>query len=178
MEAAMENLKTNTALLVIDVQQGLFEKPTGIYLADQLLDTLNTLILKARQASAPVIFIQHENDSFLELGTPAWHLHPKLQPLDSETIIQKQHGNAFEGTDLDAELTDRGVDIVIITGLVTHGCVRATCLGALERGYHTILVSDGHSSFSKDAPKLIEKWNRTLAVKGAKVMCAEEVDFY
>lgn len=171
----MDNPKTNTALLVIDVQQGLFEKPRGIYLADQLLDTLNILITKARQANAAIIFIQHENDSFLVKESPAWHLHPGIQPLDSETMINKQHGNAFEGTDLQAELTNRGVDTVVITGLVTHGCVRATCLGALELGYKTILVSNGHSSFSKDAPKLIEKWNRTLGEKGAAVMSAEEV---
>jgi len=65
----------------------------------------------------------------------------------------------------------------IITGLVTHGCIRATCLGALELGFHTILVSDGHSSFSKDAPRLIEKWNRNLAEKGAELISAGEVIF-
>ena len=66
---------------------------------------------------------------------------------------------------------------MVITGLVTHGCVRATSLGAIKLGYDVILVSDGHSSYSKDAPRLIEKWNNTLEENGAKVLDTASVNF-
>jgi nicotinamidase-related amidase len=66
---------------------------------------------------------------------------------------------------------------VAITGLVTHGCVKASCIGADELGYRVILVKDGHSSFSKEAADLIEKWNRKLGEGVAELCLASEVDF-
>lgn len=169
--------KENTALLVIDVQKGLFERATPIYKAEAVLESINTLICEARGAEVPVIFIQHSNENTLVSGSNAWELHPQIQPSENEMIIHKRYGNAFESTDLHAELTGRNVDTLVITGLVTHGCVRATCLGAIKMGYQVILVSDGHSNFSKDAPKLIEKWNKTLHKKGADLRAAKDLEF-
>ena len=62
----------NTALLVIDVQMGLFEKSTPIYKAEQVLENINTLMKNARRAGVPVIFIQHSNDKLLVKGSDAW----------------------------------------------------------------------------------------------------------
>lgn len=168
---------SDTALLVIDVQKGLFEKSTPIYRAEQLLANINTLIAKARRGGIPVIFIQHSSERILEKGSDGWQLHPEMKPLPKELVIHKLHGNAFEGTDLWEELEKRNVRKVIATGLVTHGCVKATCLGALDEGYKVVLVSDGHSSYSKDAAQNIEKWNRALGAKGAEVLEAEKVKF-
>lgn len=166
-----------TALLVIDVQKGLFERSTPIYQAHQLLQNINILINKARQEGVPVFFIQHSSEKFLEKGSDAWKLHPDIQPAGGETVIHKVHPNAFEGTNLRGELKERGIDTLVVTGLVTHGCVKATCLGALEEGYRVRLVSDGHSSYSKDAPQLIEKWNTELSRKGAELIEAINVRF-
>ena len=135
-----------TSLLVIDVQKGLFEKSTPIYNAKQFLENIKTLINKARQEGIPVVFIQHSSNKTLEKGSDAWKLHPEIQPLANEVIIHKLHGNAFEGTNLREELDKRNVSRLVITGLVTHGCVKATCLGAIDEGYKIVLVSDGHSS--------------------------------
>jgi nicotinamidase-related amidase len=124
-----------------------------------------------------VIFIQHSSHKTLEKGSDAWQLHPEIRPLAEEVIIHKLHGNAFEGTGLREELEKRNVSVLVTTGLVTHGCVKATCLGAIDEGYQVLLVSDGHSSYSKDAAQLIEKWNRAIAEKGAEVMEAQKVRF-
>jgi len=172
-----KNETMRAALLVIDVQIGLFEQSRGIYLADQLLENLDHLIHKARRTGTPVFFIQHENERFLKRDTAPWQLHPRLQPLESEKIIHKKHGNAFEKTMLKDELARKSVNKLVITGLVSHGCVRATCLGAIERGYRVVLVSDGHSSYSKDAEKLVDKWNSTLMEKGAELRKARAVEF-
>ena len=171
----MNRLERTTALLVIDVQQGLFRKSTPIYRAEPLLDTLAMLIERAHVADTLVIYIQHASDKVLPFGSEDWQLHPRLHPGEGDLIVPKQHGNAFEDTPLQAELTGRGIDRVVVTGLVTHGCVKATCLGALALGYAVVLAADGHSSYSKDAAQLIEEGNRKLGEAGARVMPAAEI---
>lgn len=165
------------ALLVIDVQQGLFHKSTRVYRDEPLLNTITTLIERAHAAGVPVFYIQHASDKVLPFGSADWQLHPRLQPGEADPIIHKQHGNAFEGTPLHAELTGRGIGRVIVTGLVTHGCVKATCLGALTLGYAVMLAADGHSSYSKDAAQLIQEWNRKLGEAGAAVAPASQIAF-
>jgi nicotinamidase-related amidase len=165
------------ALLVIDVQQGLFERGIPIYRAKKVLENINTVIAGAREAGVPVIFIQHSNKDWLLYGSDAWQYHPDIQRLESETLIHKTHGDAFKDTELTAELEKLDAGKLVVCGLVTHGCVRATTLGALERDYETILVSDGHSSFSHKAAELIPQWNKKLNRKGAVLMRAKEVDF-
>jgi nicotinamidase-related amidase len=66
---------------------------------------------------------------------------------------------------------------LVVTGLVTHGCVKATSFGAIDAGYQVVLVSDGHSNYSKDASELIEKWNRAISEKGAKLVETQNVSF-
>ncbi len=65
----------------------------------------------------------------------------------------------------------------MVTGLVTHGCVKATCQGALKRGYLVTLVSDGHSNYHKKPEDVIGEWNLKLASEGAEVCTASEVEF-
>jgi hypothetical protein len=78
---------------------------------------------------------------------------------------------------LRAWLKARGVERLVITGMVTHGCVKNTCLGGLAAGYPVILVADGHSSYSQKAGELIAEWNEKLARQGAQVLSAAEVVF-
>jgi nicotinamidase-related amidase len=166
-----------TALLIIDVQKALFEKGTPVYQADDLLSRLCILAERAHVAGSPVYYIQHCNESFLLEGTEGWQLHPRLQPLTGDIILHKQHGNAFEKTGLHAQLQARGVDRVVIGGLVTHGCVRASCEGAQALGYQVTLVSDGHSSFHRQAARLIGEWNQRLSGGGVDVRPECKIDF-
>ena len=166
-----------TALLVIDVQQGLFNKTTPVYKADALLDNLDELIGRAHGAGACVIYVQHSNESFLVKDSPGWRLHPRLHPAAGDLIIHKTHGSAFEDTTLGDELAKRGITRLVICGLVTHGCVKAGTLDAVRLGYQTTLVSDAHSSYSKDAPRLIEQWNGKLAQAGAHLAATQDVQF-
>lgn len=168
---------SHAALLIIDVQQVLFEKKTPIHHADKLLQNINTLIQQAREANAPVVFIQHENASFLAKDTPGWQLHTALSPAAGDLRIHKQHGSAFQDTPLQAELDARDIKTLIVTGLVSEGCVRATCLAAHELGYHVVLVQDGHSSFHKQAAARIVEWNEKLGEKGVDVVPTQDVVF-
>lgn len=167
----------NMVLLVIDVQRGLFERSTPVYQSRQLISNINHLVNGARLAGVPVFFIQHSNDNLLQKGSHSWQLHPDFHPRMDEVVIHKKQGNAFEGTNLREELEKCNVSSLVLTGLVTHGCVKATCLGALEEGYRVVLVGDAHSSYSKDAAELIDKWNHALQEKGAEVMETRNVVF-
>jgi len=170
-------MRDNVALLIIDVQRGLFERPNPIYRANDLLEHINTLAERAHHAGVPVIYIQHANKTTLAKGSEAWQLHPGLQPAAQDVVIHKRHGNAFQETDLEDELKLRDIRSVVVTGLVTHGCVKATCMGAKDLGYEVILVKDGHSNFNKQAAKLIDEWNRKLGDGVAELRLAEEIDF-
>lgn len=176
VDGSSEN-QDGIALLVIDVQTALFERSTPIYKADNLLRNIMTLIQRAREAGAPVLYVQHANEKLLPEGSEGWQLHPQLQTLPPDAIIHKRHGSAFQETQLKKILDARNVGTLVITGLVTHGCVRATCQDALKQGYTVILVEDAHSSYSKDAARLIEEWNGKLRAAGATVLPTEEVDF-
>jgi nicotinamidase-related amidase len=165
------------ALLVIDLQQGLFKKSIPIYNADLLLEHITSLIDRAHRSGAPVFYVQHANTGFLAEGTEGWQFHPDLHPTPNDTIIHKRHGSAFQETPLGTELAARNIHHLIITGLVTHGCVKATCLDALKQGYHVTLVRDGHSNYHAQAGPIIEEWNQKLAEAGADLKAAQEIAF-
>ena len=92
----------------------------------------------------------------LPRGLDDWRLHAALHPTEADLIVHKTHSNAFEEAALQQELAGRGMGRVVVAGLVTHGCVKATCLGARALSYDVVLAADGHSSYSKDAAGLIE----------------------
>jgi nicotinamidase-related amidase len=167
----------NTALLVIDVQQGLFKKSTPIYNAEELLENINLLVARAHAEGIPVFYVQHSDARALVKGSQDWQLHLELQPQRMDSIIHKQHGNAFEDTNLGTLLKSKNITDLVITGLVTHGCVKATCLGARQLGYRVLLVTDGHSSYSKDAARLIAEWNQKLSMQGCELKSTLEIGF-
>jgi nicotinamidase-related amidase len=166
-----------TALLVVDVQLGLFQKATPIYKAEELLHNINLLIEHARDGGVPVVYIQHSDPRNLVKDSPGWQLHPRLHPPEHDPVVHKLHGNAFEGTELAGLLDERRVGRLVVTGLVTHGCVRATCLGGRELGYPVTLISDAHSNYSPDAAALIAKWHENLAQAGVLLQPTAEVLF-
>jgi nicotinamidase-related amidase len=108
---------SDTALLVIEVQQGLFDK--GIYQDAELLARLKLLIARASAAGVPVIYVQHSGSSpkhLLHPDKPGWHFHPDIAPASSELIIQKTKPDAFDRTSLRQELDTRGIRKLVIGG--------------------------------------------------------------
>lgn len=168
---------TKTALLVIDVQRGLFQKSIPIYKADQLLDNIIALVDRAHAAGVPVFYIQHCDQRDLAEGTDGWQLHPRLQPLKTDSFLTKQKSNSFEETKLDEILKSKGIESLVITGLVTHGCVKNGCLGAKALGYKVTLVQDAHSNFSDKGAQLIVEWNQKLANEGVVLKSASDITF-
>ena len=167
----------STALLVIDVQKALFSRSTPIYRAVDLIRNINSLVEMFQLSNALVVYIQHSNNKMLIKDSDGWQFHPDLNFKEDDPIIYKIHGNAFKETNLKQVLESRGIEDIVITGLVTQGCVKATSIGGKELGYRVILVEDGHSNYSKEAPKVIEKWNLKLGKEQAKLFSADEIGF-
>jgi nicotinamidase-related amidase len=166
------------ALLIIDVQQALFERTTRIYKAEELLRNIGLLIDRAHQASVLVVFVQHANQSFLLEDSEGWQLHPALEPTSTDLMLQKRHGSALQDTLLHPELQSRAIDTLIVMGLVTHGCVKATCQDAKKHGYRVLLVEDGHSNYHRHAADVVEEWNQKFGAEGIELISTQAVDFH
>ena len=171
-----------TALLVIDVQVGMYRESNPVARGEELLLTLRSLIARAREASAPVIYIQHTGSKggFLDEGTAGWQVHSGIAPLAGDLIIHKKTPCAFNGTDLKAELDARGITDLVISGIQSEMCVDTTCRSAYNMGYKLVLVEDGHSTFNTpdlSAEAITRHHNRVLGRWFARVKKAAEVSF-
>ena len=134
--------RPNTALLVIDVQNGVLGEA---YDRDNVIANVATLIGKARAAGVDVVWIQHNSDE-LPTGSETWQFVPELVRRESEPLVQKAYGDAFEETDLEPVLAERGVGALLVSGAQTDACIRSTLHGAITRGYDTTLVADAHTT--------------------------------
>ena len=80
--------------------------------------------------------------SCFQAGSSTQRFANGLVPRDDELIVSKQYPSAFFGTSLAATLTASGVDTVILTGLTTSGCVRASCVDAMSHGFITLVARE------------------------------------
>jgi nicotinamidase-related amidase len=134
--------RPNTALLVIDVQNGVVGEAHD---RDNVVANIATLIDKARAAGVDVVWIQHNSDE-LPTGSERWQFVPELVRRESEPLVQKAYGDSFEETDLEAVLAERGIGALVISGAQTDECIRSTLHGAIARGYDATLVGDAHTT--------------------------------
>jgi len=176
MPQAIQFHSGKTALLVIDVQRALFTRPNPVYKANQLIETINIMVDRSHLLGVKVIFVQHANQSFLKEGTEGWQLHPGISPGEADSLIQKKQGNAFLDTLLQSELEVRGIQNLLIMGLVTQGCIGATCLGGLELGYRVFLVEGGHSNCNPEAAEIIKKWQEKLELSGVEIISTDRIE--
>jgi maleamate amidohydrolase len=147
------------ALIIIDVVMAYFEKDSPLYAGvEDALASNERLLEAARAARIPVIFTNVvfqaggiDGGLFyrkvpalkcFDAGSPLGAFPPTLQPGAGELVISKQYASAFFGTSLASTLTALGVDTLLLTGLSTSGCVRATALDALQHGFAPFVVKD------------------------------------
>ncbi len=134
--------RPNTALLVIDVQNGVV---AAAHQRDEVIANINTLVDKARAEQVPVIWVQHASEELVP-ESEAWKYVPELQRQDSEPLVHKKYGDSFEDTTLEAELAQRGVGRLVVAGAQTDACIRSTIHGGFTRGYDVVLASDAHTT--------------------------------
>ncbi|HSZ38803.1 MAG TPA: isochorismatase family protein [Trebonia sp.] len=134
--------RPNTALLVIDMQNGVVDTAVD---RDGVIANIAALVGKARAGNVPVIWVQHSDDD-LPRGSTEWEVVPELPRLDAEPLVHKNYGDSFEATDLEDVLAERGVGRLIVTGAASDQCVRSTLHGGFTRGYDVTLVGDAHTT--------------------------------
>ena len=173
----------STALVVIDVQQIMFDLPNfPPYEGEALVDRIADLIAKARASGTPIFFVQHDEGpgTAMHPGTPGFPFHPKLAPQAGDDVTVKNRGSAFHNTDFDSKLRKTGIDTLVICGMQSEYCIDAAVRGARERNYEVILVSDGHSTVDSPVLKakdIIDHQNQTLNGSYATVKPAAEIGF-
>ncbi|MBB6452559.1 nicotinamidase-related amidase [Salirhabdus euzebyi] len=169
------------ALVIIDVQNGMFQESNVVFKGLELLQHLNVFIKKARTSNTSIFYVQHNGPSGkpLEFGTEGWEIHSKVMPKKEDTIIQKTTPDSFLHTTLNEELKKQGIDHLILTGIQTEACVDTTCRRAFSLGYEVTLVSDLHSTWSSEditAQQIINHHNRVLRWF-ANVQGSDEIRF-
>jgi nicotinamidase-related amidase len=170
------------ALVIIDVQKGMFDPSFPAYDGEAVVDRIAGLIEKARQAKAQVFFVQHhgEGDHPFQPGKPGYPFHDKLTPRPGDDVTVKHKSSAFHGTDFDSKLKRAGVDHLIITGMQSEYCVTSAIRSAYERGYGITLVSDAHSTGDTKiakGEKIVAIINDTTRGSFGDVVPAAEISF-
>ena len=137
---------SHTAVLVIDVQQGLCSGTYACLDPAGLIDRINAVTARARAAGVPVVLIQHEDDGLLAHGSAAWQLAEGLVAEPADIRLRKTVTDSFHRTDLHERLQRLGVQQLVICGLQSEFCVDTTTRSAMRLGYPVTLVADGHAT--------------------------------
>ena len=147
------------ALVVIDLMRAYFEPGSPLCLPERgCLDAAGRVLAAARRGGVPVVHtrVEYAPDGrdggvfvrkvpalqHLFGGGPLGELMPEVAPVEGELVVVKQYASAFFGTSLASTLHADGVDTVVIVGVSTSGCVRATAVDAISHGFVPLVVAD------------------------------------
>ena len=171
------------ALVIIDVQQGMFAFPGfAPHDGEAVVARIAGLLDNARRSGMPVFFVQHqggEGDA-LAAGSPGFPFRTELAPGAEESVTVKRYCSAFQKTDFDRTLKAADIDHLIVCGMQTEMCVDTAVRAAVERGYRVTLVSDGHTTFDTktlNAAQIIAHHNATLGGDFAALKRAQDIAF-
>jgi maleamate amidohydrolase len=147
------------ALVIVDFCMAYLEPTSPLYAGvEAARDSAARLLAQARAARLPIFhtvvrYTPGGGDGgvfyrkvpllkVFEAGSPLAEPPPELARRDGEIVIVKQYASAFFGTSLAATLTSRGIDTLVITGVSTSGCIRATAVDACQNGFLPFVCRD------------------------------------
>lgn len=153
------------AALIVDMQEDFFAHERLAQARSRLAQSMNELVRICRDAGVPVVWVKQEwaadlSDAMLDAkkkgtriviaGTPGAAILRELDYRVSDPLVVKKRYSPFFGTDLDALLARLGSDRLIVAGINTHACVRATVVDAYQRDYEVILARDCIDSYDAE----------------------------
>lgn len=141
----MALLTDKTALIIIDVQDGLDDPRLGKRNNPDAESNMARLLADWRTKERPIYHVQHMSTnpkSTLRPNQPGNAIKRIVAPQGEEPIIQKTVNNAFIGTDLKTRLEGEGIQSVVIVGVTTEHCVSTTARMAGDLGFTTFVVAD------------------------------------
>ena len=169
LESCSTGVGNSPALVVVDMCKGFVDpsSPLG-FDCPELVTSNIQLVKKFREKKLPIIFtttIYRDNKeakifrkklpalNILQPNSPEVSFLDELSPTNEDTLIEKKFASAFFETNLADHLKKLHVDTLIITGVTTSGCVRATALDSLQNNFLTIIVEDCVGDRNLDAHK-------------------------
>lgn len=169
-----------TALLVIDVQTE-YMKPEPFLTCDgdDLVVKCRKLIDSAREADVPVVFVRHL-DKEPPVDPATTEICPEIAPRAGEPVVEKHFASAFMKTELEATLKRLSTTHLTVCGLATFGCLNATVVCALCKGYDVTVVRDAHGARAlSDATleQVIAHFEGAWVDAGARLIRSTEVQF-
>lgn len=140
-----------TALLLIDLQQALFQPAPRPHEADAVVERVNRLAARARAAGVPVVWVQHETTPGHRLahGSPGWALADGLHSADGDVRLRKTTPDSFLRTGLADWLAVRGISRLVVAGYASEYCVDTTTRRAAGLGLAVTLAADAHTTHDK-----------------------------
>jgi nicotinamidase-related amidase len=148
-------LPANTALVVIDVQQGFLDPRWGRRNNPDAESHIAVLLAAWREAGQPLFIVRHASRSpngAFRPDTPGFAFKAESEPLEGETVITKEVNSGFIGTDLEQRLREGGIDTVVLCGLTTDHCVSTTARMAGNLGFTTVVVEDACATHERTGP--------------------------
>jgi len=156
-----------TALILIDLQQGILPYAKGPRTGDAVLEASARLVKRFREAGAPVVLVRvgpspdfgdtlkqsvDQPTPMSASGLPEnwWTFPPELGVGERDILITKRQWNAFYGTELDLQLRRRGIKTIVLGGISTNIGVESTARAAFEQNYSLVLVEDAMSCASTE----------------------------
>ncbi|MBB3260701.1 nicotinamidase-related amidase [Paraburkholderia bannensis] len=156
------------ALLIVDMQVGLFNGNPPPYEGARVLANINMLIARARAAGAPIYAARHTGPAGSPIA-PDSELTKLVSGLDvddaRDTVFVKTRPNCFIGTELRQWLAEDDVGELAIVGMKTQYCVDTTCRAVFDLGLRAVLIEDAHTTVDTPdlhAREIIAHHNRTL----------------
>jgi nicotinamidase-related amidase len=144
-----------TALLLIDVQQGLDDPRYGARNNPDAEQRIADLLAAWRAVGRPVIHVQHLSlspQSPLRAEAPGHAFKPEALPLAGEPVFHKHVNSAFIGTGLEAHLRATGIEALVMVGITTDHCVSSTARMAANLGFTVTVVEDATATFERRGP--------------------------
>lgn len=146
--------KTNTALILIDLQKGFDDEDYwgGNRNNKDAEKNIVEILSKWREFRLPIFHVVHsstDTNSLLHKSNPGFEIKDEVKPIEGEDIITKNVNSAFIGTDLKERLDSNEIKNLVIVGLTSNHCVSTTTRMAGNYGYKTILVSDATATFDR-----------------------------
>jgi nicotinamidase-related amidase len=135
-------------LLIIDVQRDYFPGGAFPLVEPEAAATATRRLLDAfREAGDPVLHLKHVWDApdatFMRPGTDGVELHPLVEAAGGEPVLEKAAPNGFVGTALEEEIRSRGIDELVVAGMMSSMCVDATVRAAVDLGFSVTVAHDG-----------------------------------
>ena len=153
-----QGLGQSPALLIVDVIKGFTDPdcPLGSEAASvveanrQLMDVFHaqslpvylTMVVYDSDDQASVFRARVPALNVLKRGSHWCEIDPRLPLAASDTIIEKTHASAFHETDLVEQLRSVGIDSLVVTGLTTSGCVRASAVDGLQYNFKVVIPEE------------------------------------